>query len=798
MVFFRSRRQLAVKGFSFKKMVLFATVISNGLLYVPVHAAVADKKNTHGNTSPKVLKRNVKSRYQAQTPLLGRAEEASVMARHVSQGNKTVVDMKVFENTVPGSSVMKALEQVPGIVFVTDDAQGLDPSGTQLMMHGFDQTQVGFTLDGIPLGETGYRNYNGLNVYQAASSENIARVDVSQSAGSLSTPSSNSLGGAIDVYTIDPAKKAGGKILQSFGSNSMFHTFIRLDSGELNKSGTRFFVSYMRNDTKKWKGSGNQFEQQADFKLLQPINQSSSVSVFFNWSDLEQYAYQGESLEMLDKLGGGVDYYYPDYHAAYQASQGIYTHGEDKVSDPKDVSWYTGTTKTADYIGGINLKLQLTDRLRWNTVIYGHGEDQTDEWSDPYLNSPNTGATMSEIVKRPQIHRYGLTSNVEYDIAKNHIKSGVWYENNKYISDMYGYDDPVWAPGVQPNPFRKWENPFAKLWGQTYNTNTFMGYIEDTWRPISSLSLHAGFKSLLSTTHVSATGNTPSYTNTDQLTGGVGLTSEGAFLPHFSASWKFLKYNSIFFDISKNMRTYPESGYHLAASPFAVSQQAFNTARPTLKPETDWVYAVGWRFDHPIVSASVMAYRADFSNRLQASVTGSYINPQTTVINVGSISMNGVDAGLTIRPFKGLSIYNSISYNHSTYDNNIEQPGETYHTKGKKVIDYPQFMYKANIMYEFHHATVHFDANYMSSRYLSYTNDTSVPAYWLTSLGAKYDFGDAWRLHNMTVSFNVSNLFNTTYVSMMGGQGGSPLSGDYQTLFMGAPRQFFGTISANF
>ena len=373
MVFFRSHRQLAVKGFSFKKMFLFATVISNGLLYVPVHAAVVDKKNTHGNTSPKVLKRNVKSRHQAQTPLLGRAEEASVMARHVSQGNKTVVDMKVFENTVPGSSVMKALEQVPGIVFVTDDAQGLDPSGTQLMMHGFDQTQVGFTLDGIPLGETGYRNYNGLNVYQAASSENIARVDVSQSAGSLSTPSSNSLGGAIDVYTIDPAKKAGGKILQSFGSNSMFHTFIRLDSGELNKRGTRFFVSYMRNDTKKWKGVGNQFEQQADFKLLQPINQSSSVSVFFNWSDLEQYAYQGESLEMLDKLGGGVDYYYPDYHAAYQASQGIYTHGEDKVSDPKDVSWYTGTTKTTDYIGGINLMLQLTDRLRWNTVIYGHG-----------------------------------------------------------------------------------------------------------------------------------------------------------------------------------------------------------------------------------------------------------------------------------------------------------------------------------------------------------------------------------------------------------------------------------------
>lgn len=728
----------------------------------------------------------------------GAAEEMRVRGRRETHAAQTIVTMKTFANAVPGTSVMKALEQVPGVMFATDDAQGLDPSGTQLMMHGFDQTQIGFTLDGVPLGETGYRNYNGLNVYQAASSENIAQVEVSQAAGALSMPSTNSLGGGIEIRTRDPSHKAGGYISQTFGSYNMYHTFIRADSGDLTPSGTRFFVSYMRNDGDKWKGYGDQFVQQVNAKLLQPIGESSNISIFFDWSNLAQYAYQAESLEMINKLGSRVDYYYPDYHSAYLAAQGIYSHHENLVSDAKDVSWYTGTTTETDYLGGLNLHLQMTDNLRWNTVIYGHGEQSATEWSDPYLASPGTGAPLSEIVKMPQIERFGLTSNVEYDISKHHMRAGIWYENNKYISNMYGYDDPVWAPGVQPDPYRSWKNPFAELWGQTYNTNTFVGFIEDSWRPVDSLILHAGFKSMMSTTRVSATANTPSYTGTDQIAGGVGLTAEDAFLPHFSAEWHFLTYNSLFFDVSKNMRSYPQSGYHLAASPFAVSQTAFDNARSSIKPEKDWVYSVGWRFNHPIVSASVIGYHVDFSNRLQASVTGSSINPVTTVMNVGGVTMNGVDAGVTVRPLKGLSIFNSISYNHSTYDSNLNEVGTVYPIKGKKVIDYPQLMYKASAMYEFRHATVHLDANYIGRRPLSYLNDTWVPGYWLATLGAKYDFGDLWHLKGLTASFNVNNLFNTTYVSMMGGQGGSPMEGDYQTLLMGAPRMFFGTISSNF
>ncbi|MBB2203030.1 TonB-dependent receptor [Gluconacetobacter tumulisoli] len=781
-------------------------LLLSGMLVTPplvAEAATTPKKTVGGKPASHPAAGQPAA--QARTPhqdtfLASTTENIGVMQRRASRGLETPVSTTVFKISAPGTSVLKALANVPGVVFQSDDPQGLDTGGVQLYMHGFAQNQIGFSLDGIPLGEPVYRNYNGLNTVEAISSENVGRMDVSQGSGALDMPSTNSLGGAFRLYSSDPKDKMGGTIAQMGGSNTTVHSFFRFDSGLLNPSGTKFFASYMRNDTDlwSWKG-GDQFLQQVNFKLVQPIHENSRISLFFDWSDLQQTNYQAESLEMIHKLGYGVSDYYPDYRTAYLAAQGIYTHGEDLTSDPRDVSYYDGTTTTVDYLGGVNLNFQMTEHLRWDSVIYGHGQDSNTEWSDPWMASPN-GAPMSEIVKQPQIHRYGLTSAATYELGKHEIHAGLWYENNKYISPMFAYSDPVLEPGqtLTPNPFRKWTDAFMMPWGQTYNTNTLQTFIEETYRPIQNLSLHAGFKSLLSNTRVSETGNDPSYTGVQDVAGGVGLTTFGAFLPHFSADYHFLHHHELYFDVSRNMRAYPESGYHLSSSPFAVSQAAFDMSRSTIRPESDWSYSVGYRYTDKLLDGSLSGYHVDFSNRLGALVSGSQLNPQTIVTNLGGVTMNGMDAALTLRPLRGLSIFNSISYNHATYDNNITQQGVVYATHGKQIVNYPKFMYKAGADYSFRRATFHIDAMYMGRREFSYTNDTSVPGYWLVNFGARYDFGRIGPMHNLAATFNVTNLTGINYISMMGGDLGNPLSGDYQSLLTGAPRQFFGGVRADF
>ncbi|QEH95276.1 TonB-dependent receptor [Gluconobacter thailandicus] len=781
-----------------RHMALLSTVLA----VIPSYGWAAEKSQHVGKGKTHPLHTALASKAPAARHALARAVQPELMqiqGRRVSHGAQTVISQHVFTNAVAGTSVMKALQNVPGVLFQSDDAQGVDTGGVKLYIHGFSQNQIGFSLDGIPLGESVYRNYNGLNAVAALSSENVGHMEMSQGAGAVDMPSTNVLGGAIMISSSDPKDKFGGTLAATGGSNATTHAFIRIDSGKLNSTGTKFFVSYMRNDTKLWKGSGTQFFQQANLKLVQPIRNESSVSLLFDWADVQQFNYQSETLETVQKLGYGISNYYPNYRLAYNAARGIYSHGEDTTSDPKDVSYYAGTTASHDLLGGLNFHLKLADHLRWDSVVYGHNQKANTQWSAPWMASAN-GAPLSEIVKQPDIQRFGLTSSMTYDIGKHEIHGGIWYENNKYVSNMFAYNDPLLAEGqtLTPNPFRKWSDPFAKLWGQTYNTNTMQTYIEDTWRPVKNLSLHAGFKSMLSTTRVGQTGNYEPYTGTNALAGGVGLTTFGAFLPHFSGDWHFLTHHELYFDIAKNMRAYPQSGYHLSASPFAVSQEAFDLSRSSVKPETSWAYSVGYRFTQRRVDFSVSAYRVNFSNRLGALVQGSQTNPQTTVLNLGGVTMNGVDAGLTLRPLHGLSIFNSISYNHSTYDNNITQQGTTYATKGKHVVNYPDLMYKATAEYTYKKASFNIDALYTSNRPFSYTNDTSLPSYWLVNFGARYNFGRIGRLENLTASFNVTNLTGSRYLIMTGDDGGNPLSGDYQSLVVGAPRQFFGGVKADF
>lgn len=746
----------------------------------------------------------------------GRPELLTVKARPY-RSQIVSIDAAAIQRGLPGTNPMKALGMLPGVMFQGNDAQGIDTWSAQIMMHGFQQQEIGLTLDGIPLGEMTYRNYNGLNPIQAIASENVERMDVSRSAGAEMVAASNNLGGSINYVSTDPKDKMGGTIAQTFGSNHLYHTFIRFDSGKLNKSGTKFFTSYTRNDAGMWKGWGELFTQQVNAKLVQPIGESSSIKAFFDWEDLHENGYSDYSFQMLDTVGYDVNPYqnghFSGYQTAFNVAKGIYPGNIGSLASPKDAAYYSGGTNINDYLGGLTGDFQLTNRLKWTTTVYGHGENGQTSWASPYFPSPN-GSPLSDIVKEPSIQRFGIVSALHYVVAHNNIGMGVWYENNHYVSSADAYSEPNIVNGQLTSPLVNdlghFSNPFTNIFSQTYNTNTFTAFVNDTYHPVKNLDLHFGFKSVLSTTRVgNGSINYDYYGSTDPITSGVGLTVAKPFLPHIGVAYRFLPGHEIFIDISENVHTYAESGYHMAASPFAVSQPAFNATRNSLRPETAWTYAIGYKFNNRYLAATAYGYRTNFNNRLQQITSGSEINPVSTVANVGGVTMNGVDAGLTVRPIKGLELYNSVSYNHATYDQNITEEQTVYNIKGKQVVNYPKFMYKARLSYTRNNATIWIDASYTGARNYSYTGDIKAPAYWMSNLGAEYKLssvknyiGSGNFVKGLTFSFSINNLTNQKYISTMG-ENGNPLSlatgaYTYQSFLLGPPRQFFGTVRGEF
>ena len=88
----------------------------------------------------------------------------------------------------PGTSPLKAIEKLPNVNFQSADAYGSYEWSTRISIRGFNQNQLGFTLDDVPLGDMSYGNHNGLHISRAISSENIGLIRVSQGSGSLAPP----------------------------------------------------------------------------------------------------------------------------------------------------------------------------------------------------------------------------------------------------------------------------------------------------------------------------------------------------------------------------------------------------------------------------------------------------------------------------------------------------------------------------------------------------------------------------------------------------------------------------------
>lgn len=732
------------------------------------------------------------------------AENVSVTARQLTgRDAEQAVSKAIMRQYVPGTSPYKMLDRLPGVSFSSTDAFGIDSFGANLYVRGFFMNQMGVTVDGVPLNDQTYQSVSGMSLASAIIPDDIQYMRMSQGAGSVELPSTNTLGGTIQIGSADPLDQRGGKVSQTFGSYNSYRTYVRLDSGKLNKSGTKFFTSYARTDEGMWMGSGDQFMQQVDAKLVQPIGERSRMSAFFNWSSLAQWNYPDTSVGILKNLGWRTPHLYPNYAQAYGIANGTASlpagYGNVPGIDGSEIAMYDGGQAETNYMGGLHFDLALTDHLTWNTTVYGHSQTGYYSYTDSEDPSPN-GAPFSEEVWQNRQERYGMDTTLRYIWGRHTFEGGVWYENNNQQAGLFNYQQPVLGQGSPlkaVGPYNTYGPAFLQGYNFQWTTNVMQFHLQDSIKLTPGLTLHAGFKSMIATTAGGATYNNADWTGAEALPNG-SLTASQAFLPHVNLDWHINPHHEIYIDVAENMRAYEVSAYGVANSVYSVQDQAtFQAQKKTLEPSKAWVYLGGYRYTSRFVQANATIYHASLIHPILAAAVGSLTNPVSQVIDFGHISMTGANGAITLTPIHGLNFTNTLSYNKGTYDRNVDTVGGYYALAGKNIVNYPAWMYKTALSYTWRGLTAHFDANYFGRRYYSFMNDTSIPGYWLANAGVEYRFGKLSMLKDVTASFNVYNLFNNKYISMMG-QNDNPATGDYQSMERGAVRQFFGTVSAAF
>ncbi|WP_323989445.1 TonB-dependent receptor domain-containing protein [Nguyenibacter sp. L1] len=727
-------------------------------------------------------------------------EAIVVLGAGASRETQSVSHLAI-QQYVPGTSPFKALSKLPGVMFTTSDPLGSYEWSQQIIIRGFDQSRLGFTMDGIPLGNLAYGNDNGLSIGRALQTENNGRATLTQGAGSVGVAAANDLGGALEFTSIDPTDRFGADIAGTVGSAATWRTFMRVNSGILPWGG-KFYASYDYQDANKWKGDGVQQQQQANAKYVQPLGDRLKLTLFGDWSLRHENDYQDLSLATIRKYGYNVDNITGNYALARQIAYAYQNNTPFPAGIPnQDFVYYNAAGLRQDALGYGRLDVRITDRLSGFVTGYGHTNAGEGVWVTPYEPTPAGlgGSPLSTRTTEYDIHREGFIGSLSYRAGTHTIEGGFWFENNDFEQARRYY--PLSLNGTPGSIYWYGGNAFVTQWQSNFNTRTYQVHLQDTWQATRALKLNYGFKSLIVDNSAVALNGNVLGTPVPSAYPSGSIEAANGFLPQVGANYRLNRHNELFADFARNMAAFDNSQTG-ATSPFATTVAGYDAIRNKIHPEMSYTEELGYRYHDARIQASITGYYVEFENRLLSITQGAGIQGNPSVLtNVGGVTARGIDMAFDYRFAPDWSIYASYGFNDSEYDDNVTSGGTTYYIKGKDVVAMPRNLANVQLGYDDGAIWGNVNMQFQDRRTYTYENDAWVPANDIFNLNLGYRFHSRnVVLRGLDAQVNVSNLFDKRYVATVGSNGFvfSDPTHNFATLQAGSPRMVFFTLRKHF
>jgi len=727
-------------------------------------------------------------------------EALVVYGQGQSRQVQTVNDTQIAD-AVAGVSPLKVVDRLPGVTFQSADAFGAYEWSARISIRGFNQNQLGFTLDGVPLGDMSYGNHNGLHISRALASEDIGRIELSQGAGAVSNASSSNLGGTLQFFSRDPAAVFGGQANLTVGSDNMHRAFLRLESGEVDAlGGLRGYFSVADQSTDKWKGGSEQRQRQYDLKAVLPIGEGS-LTAFFNRSERREQDYQDMSHEMIARLGRDWDNSQPDWALSVAVAQAYNTGAALPAPFATvDDAYYAGAGVRDDDLFGATLEMPIGETFSFFITGYGHKNEGQGLWYTPYLPSPgwgtpgSTAAPLSIRTTEYAIDRKGLIGGASLDLGTHTLSAGLWVESNDFEQARRFYAETAARPSRDSLGFQT--NPFFTQWAYAFETRTTQFYLQDVWAVTEALKVNFGFKALSVENEVS----TIFVADPTRALAGQ-IESEDSFLPQIGAVYTINDQVELFGGYTENMAAFVSAG---TSGPFASQRQSVvDYVADNLAPETSRTFEGGVRYRNDRFQGVIAAYHVTFDDRLLSASTAAPILGLPAVLsNVGSVETVGVEMAGELELSDAFSLYASYAFNQSEYQDDVLSAlgAVEMATAGKTVVGTPENLFKLELAYDRDDFYSRLGLAYTGERYYSYENVGGVDAYTVVDLTVGYRFSGTPLLEGLEVQANITNLFDEDYISTIGSGGfvKADPAGTAQTILPAPPRQFFVSLKKAF
>lgn len=720
--------------------------------------------------------------------VIGRGETRQV--QRISEVDKQVLP--------PGSSGQKILDRLPGVSVQSNDAFGANEESQTISLRGFDKNRLGYTLDGIPLGDNSYGNYNGLSIARAIIGENLAGAELAQGIGSLGVASTSNLGGTIQYFSSDPSSVFGGRASITMGEDNQRRGYLRVDTGEYN--GFAAYVSGVHQDADMWAAPyQNQTTRQFNAKAVWNVGEHR-FGAFVATSRVSQANYAYLSKSMLERgLGWDWNIYAPDWDravaaaycapATFNAERCAFVDGVRSIDD----AYYQSRALRDDNLYAIDADLRVAEQGRLKLLAYHHENRGQGHWWAPGQPSyPGTDKMLPISIRSTNytINRQGVTAALSWTLGIHELEAGLWWEQNDHnVERNFYYISGPFLDDTYLN------HPDRRLFDQDYDIRTRQFYVQDRMRFMDDrLVVDLGIKS--PNTRMRAVARPGTET---RLASGT-LTAKESVLPQAGIGFKLTPNNELFASYAENIAAFVGGG---SGGPLQVSPESF-AASAGLEPEKSRTLEAGFRTFGERYQASLAAYAVKFDNRLLSLNPCSSIEvgtrPEcvTRFINVGSVKSHGAELTFILKPVDGLQWYNALSWNKSTYEDDYLSGGQVVPVAGKITVDTPQRMASSELSWNHDGWFASLRGKYTGKRYYTYTNDQSVPGVTTFDAGFGYTFGPGLGLQDLKVSMNVTNLTNKRYAGQLSAFAPTDPTGTRYAIHASAPRQVFMTLSAGF
>ncbi|RAK57722.1 TonB-dependent receptor [Phenylobacterium deserti] len=734
--------------------------------------------------------------------------------------SRVSVDQDFLSRQAPGNTVLDQINILPGVNFTSNDAYG--SAGGDITLRGFDSNRIALLQDGVPLNDSG--NY-AIYPNQQLDSDLISRVDVNLGTTDVDSPTAAAAGGTINYVTRTPSDEMGIRAEVGMGTDNFQRYYTTVETGQFGPFGTKAWISglYSKNDIQTPSYSsvdapGQIEKKQFNARIYQDLGGGDFVSLIAHYNQNRNNFIRRVTLAQFQREGVTATNT-PDTTLVYEASCVRPTPGAGVQNEATTPTGFTA--RCANYVGNNinpsntgNIRGQgsfhLTDNLILTvdpsfqyTIANGGGRTIFPE-NDLQFGGPvdlnGDGDTVDRVLlywpNTTNTRRYSITSSLiyrfspsqsfrvayTYDYAR-HRQTGqaTQFDQNGDPLDVFGGKDGF-GPAIDlPNgDILRRRDRFSIATLNQFSAEYRGRFLDERLLVNAGLRMPTLKRDLNNYCYQRDTFN--AYC-TMQTPTAVPGTNDGSGRPlytfpvssansnagnRYAAPRAFdVKYDDVLpnvgvaFDVTSNQQIYASYAETLSAPR---TDDLYGQLLSDVQPEIGHAYDLGWRYTSPTLLISVAGWYNDFSNRIERAFDEA-ANIAFS-INVGDVTLKGIDGQVRWQPEDYVSFYASASYVESEIKNNIpgETAGTTLPTAGRSLYETPKLQGAVRVDYDVADwVSLGVQGKFVGGRYTNLTNTEKVPGYALWDLDARFKLAQ-FNMENTYLQVNVRNLFDEVYL----------------------------------